>query len=106
MPHFMGIEYRGLKRGELKKIKADGFSWDDQIKAETPEEVDRITDAFLAVAAPDATEAILDSWPPGDIRDLMNRIFSLTFLPADKRKNFETPPTANSPVSAATVPNA
>ncbi len=85
---------RGLKRGELKALKADGIE-PLELDAELPEdELESKTDRIFQAGCPDVDP---DDVTPGEYLKITTAIIEETYLLGDVSKNLPKPPENGSP---------
>lgn len=81
------IEVRGLKRGEIKQLRADGIELGKMMDLDE-EKREAALDRLLGLACPDVDP---DEITPGEATDLYLRISELTFTTGAQEKNSESP---------------
>lgn len=82
------IEVRGLTRGEIKKLRAEGIRLGELMDL-AEEERDEAMDKLFAIACPDVQP---DDITPGEALALYEKIAALTFLSGAEVKNSGSPP--------------
>ncbi len=87
------IIVRGLTRGELKKLAADGVDIEKIEDLENAEDQNAQIDRVLELAAPDVNP---DDLTPGQCFDLLIAAGEATFLPESMAKNLPKPPAPGS----------
>lgn len=93
---------RGLTRGEIKTLKAEGINLGKMLELEG-EVKEAAVDKVVGTVFPDLN---LDALTPAEDTQLYVDILTHTFLPAEKRKNFESPVSSASETGSGTAENA